>query len=1272
MTNAALSLPTAALLISLSPVYSADLGRLEIQGSSNSVSIRLNSPQAAYLIEHANTLTNEVEGDFSEEGHFIIRRITDKTPWEPGYIVSSTNAFLSVPFEQSSPQYFRARSFDGRQTPVALRPFPFFPAPDSPLGLEWVFTNALPELDQFIRLRAPATTWSSFSQAFGGSPGAGGEVFYLRNDGAWVSSETVYTNTAFGGRITSSLPLAREGEWQLDFLLRDRLSRGLEQLTSERFLVAFNPRMRLRITPAITTPDRTALVELTLAAGQFPRDITLAAWVEMPDGRQLSLPTFSPQTRLLHTGPATNITFTLIRRHFHAGEAGSYRIQARMYEKSTGGLLARTEGRFEICAAPPVAVRGRVLANNGAPVQRGVVKALNVDAGTVVATSAINGAGEYALDLRAGRFILAAEVRDAAGTHHNTNDSFIAINCAAAGPRLDLQLGAVPQNSSAAAAAFGPLAVAPDDNALDGLPKPTVRIMVNMPTLSRELRRHLLEEITSLFREGVSDVNFLSDAELDVFGQGITEDQLNGEEADETANVIERIDTLRRAAGAAEFLIQIHVFESFRQFRTVLRVVDAHEGVSLRAKQSELVADGQAAEAAALQLAPSIIWDSADTRPALRGLFEMLRDYQDKPILPHLTLSVQPENPLVGEFVRITGTLREKNATGPVQPGKTVQLLGRAPGVEERWPRTTDEQGGFLLTVALGDTPGIGDAWVTFHKVGVEATSEHASFRVNLPRDLSINSTRVQLRPGETDTLSLRAPPEVAAVGRVSPTPSAVTVSLSSGQGILSATNVNLNPNDAAAITFTAGAQSGLATVSATYTLTNGGPPFTSQILFSIDGSVTATLTALPAEVYNGVESLLTGTLLVGGARLPGLPLHFQIDGPGRLNVTNALTDDNGQAVVTYIAPTNGTGAATVQLISSVGDQSVTNATSISFSPAPGCIGQGNAFYCIEEIFLPSGFQNLSAARRPLNNLGQVLYSARRESSGSGQNAFVWKAGINTQLGSQVFTPWAFNDHGDVVGRNDEGRAVFWRNGVLTTITAPLKSIYIAQQINNSGDVLVGFNDSEESFFRVGIWNDGSLRRLRQHIAPESPIPSPYPQMYAVAMNEQSQTLIYSDYPAVAYYILTGPNATRLPALRMDYRGLQSQLAIANAFNAAGHVLATFETPGYGYDGLIWKDGHWSRILSATTPGVRMVQPIDMNDHDTMVAMIRLQDDSRRAVLIKNGRATDLMTLIDPEAGWYSLTPVGINNRNQVLCKANQTANEGLNHWLLLTPTAPF
>jgi hypothetical protein len=131
-------------------------------------------------------------------------------------------------------------------------------------------------------------------------------------------------------------------------------------------------------------------------------------------------------------------------------------------------------------------------------------------------------------------------------------------------------------------------------------------------------------------------------------------------------------------------------------------------------------------------------------------------------------------------------------------------------------------------------------------------------------------------------------------------------------------------------------------------------------------------------------------------------------------------------------------------------------------------------------------------------------------------------------------------------------------------------------------------------------------------------------------------------------------------------------LAILNAFNAAGHVLATFETPGYGYDGLIWKDDHWSRILSATTPGVSMVQPIDMNDHDTVVAMIRLQDDSRRAVLIKNGRATDLMTLIDPEAGWYSLTPVAINNRNQVLCKANQTANEGLNHWLLLTPTAPF
>ena len=81
-----------------------------------------------------------------------------------------------------------------------------------------------------------------------------------------------------------------------------------------------------------------------------------------------------------------------------------------------------------------------------------------------------------------------------------------------------------------------------------------------------------------------------------------------------------------------------------------------------------------------------------------------------------------------------------------------------------------------------------------------------------------------------------------------------------------------------------------------------------------------------------------------------------------------------------------------------------------------------------------------------------------------------------TDLGAGV-VPNAINNNGQVVGQNASGQAFLWQNNTMTAISMPSGTQSVANDINDSGEV-VGWFDNSSGLQHAFSWTSGTATDL--------------------------------------------------------------------------------------------------------------------------------------------------------------------------------------------------
>lgn len=339
--------------------------------------------------------------------------------------------------------------------------------------------------------------------------------------------------------------------------------------------------------------------------------------------------------------------------------------------------------------------------------------------------------------------------------------------------------------------------------------------------------------------------------------------------------------------------------------------------------------------------------------------------------------------------------------------------------------------------------------------------------------------------------------------------------------------------------------------------------------------------------------------------------------------------------------------------------------------------------------------------------VGAVTLVIMTSSELRAQSASVVDLGM---AGGQVFTPTAFNNNGQVVGRGGNGLAYLWQNGTSTPLaydpTFPPKpgfGINAANAINDSGLMGGSVNILGTSFGPAALWpSTNSLIEVTQ-TQEEPPLPPLNVMPEFRAFNSTITAINKSGVAAVAY----GGNATiaigGVIQRTNDHVGLGGDSNVPLSINAGGQIAGQSERSlGFGNLSVatVWDSaGHLQFIdpdLSSHNSSA-----VSINDHGQFVgydgqnAALWQADgtlqlitaagingkaigiNNRGQVLIdgspngiwENGVITPLSALLPANSGWHDLSPQAINNRGQVI-GYGFLPGDNTSHGFLLTPAA--
>jgi hypothetical protein len=160
------------------------------------------------------------------------------------------------------------------------------------------------------------------------------------------------------------------------------------------------------------------------------------AWLVRPDGRQSGVPGLRDGNFEVYRGLSNSVTFPLLDRFFGADEAGAYQIHVRVFDDTTGGLLARASAGVEVCDSPS-AVSGIVSGLVGLPILA-TVQALDILDATITSTAKVTPGGSYSMTVAPGQYLLQALVADSVGIRQVRPNTVLQVGCQTSNLTFDL------------------------------------------------------------------------------------------------------------------------------------------------------------------------------------------------------------------------------------------------------------------------------------------------------------------------------------------------------------------------------------------------------------------------------------------------------------------------------------------------------------------------------------------------------------------------------------------------------------------------------------------------------------------------------------------------------------------------------------------------------------------------------------------------------------------------------------------------------------------
>jgi probable HAF family extracellular repeat protein len=280
----------------------------------------------------------------------------------------------------------------------------------------------------------------------------------------------------------------------------------------------------------------------------------------------------------------------------------------------------------------------------------------------------------------------------------------------------------------------------------------------------------------------------------------------------------------------------------------------------------------------------------------------------------------------------------------------------------------------------------------------------------------------------------------------------------------------------------------------------------------------------------------------------------------------------------------------------------------------------------------------------------------------------------------------AINDSGEVVGWTGDGRAVLYRNGIVSNLGAlPGHNISVATDINNSGQV-VGASasssllDSQRAFLYAGGMTDLGVL---------PPTDNLYVSSAAVGLNNSGQVVgsSYSHrFGGITHAFLYSSNGMT------DLGTLPGQIStLAFAINSSGQIIGESGNRAFLYSNglmidlglvhvsdinasgqIVGRNGNGAFLyrngattMLGTIPGGISSAAYGINDLGQVVGTSYHPASGSRAFLYDNGVMTDLNSLIPSSSGWVLGEADDINNAGQII--GSGTIN-GQGSWFLLTP----
>ena len=317
-------------------------------------------------------------------------------------------------------------------------------APAGGTTLSWTIEGDrdLSGLEVSVRTREPGNVVTRTDATFmtSGVIPANGRVFYLAPAPAWRLFETAFGTGETSRDVEITLPSEAIGEWGFDIVVRD----GDQPVgwRSTSIIAADRPGIRLRRSRPIANTIDPVRLELLTFNGADEGLITPLITLELPDGQQLSLPSFNTDVGFAESlGPGETRSEVLFEGLLPYGE-GEYQLLARAFG-SDNKIASMASVGLLVCDSVS-AVSGRVLDGDGQPIDGSAndlatVRAFDIhDSSPVVAEVSMEGT--YELALPAGIYRLSTIVGDLEGSKSAT--ALVEVGCSGSPTELaDFVLG---------------------------------------------------------------------------------------------------------------------------------------------------------------------------------------------------------------------------------------------------------------------------------------------------------------------------------------------------------------------------------------------------------------------------------------------------------------------------------------------------------------------------------------------------------------------------------------------------------------------------------------------------------------------------------------------------------------------------------------------------------------------------------------------------------------------------------------------------------------